>query len=157
MIQNKIHFKEKDLPFMKIKCSVLVGGCFDVFHYGHLFFLEQAKEGAKCLIVLLESDEFIQKRKHKKPVHTFSQRAEILSHIDIIDHIIVLPHIIDAKEYRYIVKMICPEVIAYSQGDPMVVQKKLCAKVVDARIKEIPYMKGFSSSLFYPYEISSRN
>ena len=157
MIQNKIFYWTKNFSLKIKKKSVLVGGCFDVFHYGHLFFLEQAKKGSESLIVLLESDEFIQIRKRKKPFHTSLQREKILSHIDIIDYVVVLSQIIDAEQYKKIVEKIHPKVIAYTFDDPMAQQKMLCAKMVDAQVKVIPYKKGFSSSLLHSYETISRN
>ena len=54
---------------------VLVGGCFDILHFGHLMFLKNAKEEGKVLVVLLESDEFIKKFKHREPVHKQNERA----------------------------------------------------------------------------------
>ena len=45
------------------KGKVLVGGCFDVIHIGHIQFLKRAKSFGDCLIVLLESDENIKRLK----------------------------------------------------------------------------------------------
>nr|WP_236682642.1 adenylyltransferase/cytidyltransferase family protein [Rickettsia felis] len=42
---------------------VLVGGCFDLLHYGHIEFLRKAKKQGKYLIVALEPDETIIKYK----------------------------------------------------------------------------------------------
>ena len=56
---------EKSNAVFKDKKIVLVGGCFDLIHYGHLKFLEAAKEQGDFLIVALESDEFIKKHKRE--------------------------------------------------------------------------------------------
>src|SRR6476620_9605469 len=40
---------------------VLVGGCFDVLHYGHVEFLKNAKSQGHILVVALEPDEKISK------------------------------------------------------------------------------------------------
>jgi len=42
---------------------VLVGGAFDILHYGHIHFLKHAKALGDYLVVALESDKFIQKSK----------------------------------------------------------------------------------------------
>src|SRR5271155_5547011 len=42
---------------------VLVGGCFDILHIGHITFLEEAKKQGDMLLVLLESDETITQTK----------------------------------------------------------------------------------------------
>jgi len=38
---------------------ILVGGCFDLLHYGHITFLKNAKLPNSFLLVALESDEYI--------------------------------------------------------------------------------------------------
>ena len=38
---------------------VLIGGCFDVLHYGHVTFFKEAKELGKHLVIALESDNAI--------------------------------------------------------------------------------------------------
>ncbi len=35
---------------------VLVGGCFDILHFGHIEFLKKAREAGDYLIVALEPD-----------------------------------------------------------------------------------------------------
>ena len=37
----------------KGKKTVLVGGCFDVWHVGHVTFLQKAKEAGEILIIAL--------------------------------------------------------------------------------------------------------
>ena len=39
------------------KKIVLIGGCFDLLHIGHIIFLEEAKKQGDLLIVFLESDD----------------------------------------------------------------------------------------------------
>ncbi len=71
---ENIFSNKKCFPNSKI---VLVGGCFDVLHYGHLEFLHEAKKQGKYLIVALEPDETIIKYKKRKPIHNQLQRAKI--------------------------------------------------------------------------------
>ena len=90
--------------FFENKKTVLVGGCFDLIHFGHLKFLEKAKEQGDFLIVALESDEFIKKYKKKLPVHRQLERAEILSNLNMIDLIILLPLFETNNDYFDLVK-----------------------------------------------------
>lgn len=134
------------------KKTVLVGGCFDIMHYGHLSFLKKAREAGDFLIVLLESDTFIETYKKKKPVHTQKQRAEILASIGYTDSIVSLPSLKSPnEEYLTIVKAIHPQVIAYTAGDSQEERKKELAKLVSGTTYEIPYLSSFSSSQLITY------
>ena len=60
--------------------KVLVGGCFDLIHYGHIVFLKEARKQGDYLIVALESDDNVKKYKgENRPVHKQSERAEMSS------------------------------------------------------------------------------
>ena len=132
------------------KKTVLVGGCFDILHYGHLRFLSQAKEKGEMLIVALESDTFIRKIKNKKPIHTQEQRAEILAHLNLVDMIILLP-LFTEKDYFDMVRVIHPHAIALTKGDPHLLEKSKQALKVGASLIQIDFMKGYSSSYIQQY------
>ncbi len=116
------------------KKIVLVGGGFDLVHYGHLEFLEVAKRQGDYLVVALEPDAFIKHYKQRKPVHTQAQRAHILAHLDMVDEIVFLPVMRGYKDYLKLVEDIRPDVIAVTQGDPYLVQKKKQAKKIGAKV-----------------------
>ncbi len=128
------------------KKIVLVGGCFDVLHYGHLVFLKKAKGQGDFLIVLLESDEFIKKYKKRSPIHTQNQRAEILSSVKYVDNVIKIPLLNSDEEYEIIVKKIKPTVIAVSEGDSQIENKTRQAESVGGKLIIVSnFIKGFSS------------
>lgn len=144
---SKISSKLKGLKNKKI---VLVGGCFDIFHYGHFQFLKKAKACGDFLIVALESDEFIRKNKEREPIHNQKQRACILSGFSFVDLIILLPYFSKEKSYFDLVKKIKPKIIAVTKGDPKIENKKRQAAMVDAKVKEVtPLIKNFSSTRIY--------
>ncbi|PJA55208.1 glycerol-3-phosphate cytidylyltransferase, partial [Candidatus Roizmanbacteria bacterium CG_4_9_14_3_um_filter_33_18] len=111
LIISYLDIKKNTLIF-KNKKSVLVGGCFDLIHYGHLKFLEKAKAQGDFLIVALESDEFIKKNKRKLQVHHQDERAEILSNLNMVDMIVLLPFFQTNNNYFELVKKISPSIIA---------------------------------------------
>jgi rfaE bifunctional protein nucleotidyltransferase chain/domain len=121
---NEIAYPSKLLQSSKNEKRVLVGGCFDVIHYGHLQFLKAAKREGDILVVALESDEFIEKRKKRKPIHSQSQRAEMLSELGIVDYVVSLPFLTTDDEYFDMVKKINPSVIAVTEGDLMIEKKQ---------------------------------
>ena len=130
----------------KNKKTILVGGCFDLIHYGHLKFLEAAKEQGDFLIVALESDEFIKRHKKKLPIHQQSERAEILSNLNMVDLIILLPLFETNDDYFELVKKILPSIIAVTEGDKQLKNKKKQAKEIDAEVKKVvTNLKNFST------------
>lgn len=137
---------EKSITIFKNKKSVLVGGCFDLIHYGHLKFLEKAKEQGDYLIVALESDEFIKKNKRKIQVHNQNERAEILANLNMVDMIILLPFFQTNNNYFELVKKISPSIIAVTAGDRQLENKKKQAKLIGAKVKEVVInLKDFST------------
>lgn len=130
--------------------KVLVTGCFDIFHFGHFCFLKKAKKEGEFLIVGLESDRFIKIRKKRQPFHTQSQRAKILSSLEFVDLVVLLPFFSSPKSYYNLLKIIRPQIIAVSAGDPYLKTKKEYAALVNAKVKiVISRLFSFSSTLIY--------
>jgi len=121
---------------------VLVGGCFDILHYGHIHFLKHAKALGNYLIVALESDKNIKRLKGKKrPIFDQNCRREMLESLRFVDRIIILGGVMKDEDYMKMVKIICPQVIAVTKGDPMLSKKKMQARAVGAKLVEIPKIK----------------
>jgi len=130
----------------KDKKTVLVGGCFDLIHFGHLKFLEKAKEQGDFLIVALESDEFIKKHKKKLSIHNQKERAEILANLSMVDMILLIPLFVSRKDYFDLVKLISPQVVAVTSGDPQIKNKKKQVEEIGGRlVTVIPLIKRFST------------
>lgn len=129
------------------KKKVLVGGCFDVLHIGHIKFLNEAKKQGEHLIVLLESDEFIKSVKRRHPVHSLNERVELVGALEAVDSIITLHSVITDEEYARIIEAIQPHVIAVTKGDKHKHKKEEHAKKVAAEVVEVvELVTPFSSS-----------
>ncbi|HEX8931867.1 MAG TPA: adenylyltransferase/cytidyltransferase family protein [Patescibacteria group bacterium] len=114
---------------------VLVGGCFDILHIGHIIFLQEAKKDGDTLIVLLESDERIKQLKGaNRPINTQNDRAKILAHLDMIDYVIQLPPI---TNYDLVVQKIKPAIIATTAGDNNRTHKERQAKSIGAEVVDV--------------------
>ncbi len=128
------------------KKTVLVGGCFDLLHYGHYTFLKKAKEQGDYLIVAVESDEFIVKHKKRNPVHSQRERVLILSELKCVDQVLLMPYLSSDSEYTMFVKKIKPDIIAVTQGDPQIENKRRQADQVEGELKIVtPLLTDFSS------------
>ena len=66
---------------------IVVSGGFDPIHSGHIEYLKCAKEHGHKLIVALNSDKWLEKKKGK-PFMTFNERKSILEAIQYVDEVI---------------------------------------------------------------------
>lgn len=132
---------------MNEKRTVLVGGCFDLLHFGHISFLQTAKRLGTYLIIALESDENVQYTKGpSRPIHTQSQRKTMLEALSCVDEIIELPPMKSDNEYVDLVNNIHPDIIAITGGDPIKAKKAIQAKNIGAQLVEIPKIYTPSTS-----------
>lgn len=158
--QKVFHYTEEKDELKKRLAGqdiVLLGGCFDILHYGHLTFLKKVRELGTQVVIALEPDEFIRGKKCKEPIHTQKQRAEILSHLDLVDVVILLPLFTDNDDYYQLVDFVRPAIIACTTGDPNLVYKEEQAKTVKAKMVIIDTVEGFSSSAIQQYASLSSN
>lgn len=98
---------------------VLAAGVFDLLHYGHLRFLEEAKkaggEGAK-LVVLVARDKTVEKRKGKRPVVPEDQRRALVEGLKPVDSAILG---YEEASFEKVLEKVKPDVVAvgYDQDD----------------------------------------
>lgn len=148
-IQNKIvdYSNKKEMAiFPLLGKSILVGGCFDVFHFGHWKFLTAAKKQGDILIIALESDEFIKRIKKRNPIHNQKQRTQILASFSMVDRVVCLPDFKDEQEYFDLVLKIKPNIIAVTKGDKKLINKKRQAEIIGAKVVTVMgNIKGLSS------------
>lgn len=127
--------------------TVLVGGCFDFIHYGHISFLEEAKKHGDKLIVMLEPDETVKKRKGEgRPFHTQEQRKQMLEALRAVDNVIILPKNMTDADYVTEILEIKPDIIALTEGDPILEKKLKQTEMVGAKALVIPKILTHSTS-----------
>ncbi len=86
----------KDLPAIRArarrqgKTVALANGIFDLFHVGHLRYLQGAKDLADVLVVAVNSDASTRRNKGPgRPVVPEAERAEIVAALACVDHVLV--------------------------------------------------------------------
>ncbi|HKZ34850.1 MAG TPA: adenylyltransferase/cytidyltransferase family protein [Patescibacteria group bacterium] len=126
------------------KVVVLVTGCFDIFHPGHILFLTEAKKKGDFLLVALESDQWIRQKKGKgRPIFSMKQRIELLSALSMVDGILSLKNQADA----HLLQEVAPSVLAVSDKDPYYSQKKQATSRLGIEIAIVcPYDARLSTS-----------
>ena len=92
---------------------VLTSGSFDLIHLGHVKYLAKAKELADILVVGVDSDEKIRRRKgDDRPMVPEGERLELLAHQRPVDIIFLK----DSDEERWgLIKAVRPDVLVVSE------------------------------------------
>lgn len=127
--------------------TVLVGGVFDILHFGHIDFLNKSKGLGDHLIVALESDKNVKKIKGPgRPFHSQIQRREMLYSLSAVDEVIILKDEMHDIDYQKLIEKVKPNIISVTKGDPMIGKKKEHAKLVGAKIIQIPKVKEVSTT-----------
>lgn len=70
------------------KINLYIGGTFDDFHVGHVELLREASNFGS-VIVALNTDEFVERYKGKKPIIPLHERIEILDSCKYVEKAIV--------------------------------------------------------------------
>ncbi len=131
------------------KKIVLVGGCFDILHLGHIYFLEKSKEEGEILFVLLESDENIKKWKGiNRPINSQKNRGIVLSAISSVDYIIPLKGMTKTEDYDKLIVQINPDVIAITKGDKNIEKRQSQTDSIGAKLVKINKIEGISTTKF---------
>lgn len=74
------------------KTIIFTNGCFDLFHKGHLYLLNQAKKLGDILIVAINDDESVRRIKGEgRPYIPASDRAEMIAELGCVDFVVIFP------------------------------------------------------------------
>lgn len=98
--------------------TVLASGVFDLIHYGHIRFLEEAKKtGGKNskLVVIVARDETVKRLKGSSPVIPEDQRRAIVESLEVVDEALLGFEDLDLTR---VVQQLKPEIIVvgHDQG-----------------------------------------
>lgn len=131
----------------KDKKLVLAGGCFDILHFGHVTFLEEASKLGDILFVFVESDKSIKKTKgQSRPINMQIERAKIISALKAVNYVILLPFLKSDKEYDKLAKSLSPAIIVATKGDRQVEHKKRQAEILNAQLIYIEKFGNYTTT-----------
>lgn len=126
------------------KKIAFTNGCFDILHYGHVKYLEEAKQTANLLVVGLNSDTSVRKIKGKsRPLNTERDRARVLAALSFVDYITIFSE----ETPLGLIKSLEPDVLI--KGGDWDAARIVGADIVKAsggKTIVIPYQKGYSTT-----------
>ncbi|TAN60037.1 D-glycero-beta-D-manno-heptose 1-phosphate adenylyltransferase [bacterium] len=126
------------------KKIAFTNGCFDILHYGHLKYLEDAKAKADVLVVGLNSDASIKRIKGaSRPINRQADRARMLEALSAVDYITIFSEDTPFK----LIQVLKPDILI--KGRDWSVRKIVGADFVRAsggRVITVPYLKGYSTT-----------
>ncbi len=124
---------------------VMTNGCFDLLHAGHLASLEQAAAEGDCLVVAVNSDASVKGlgKAPGRPIVPESQRAAMLSALEVVDYVVVF----DEPTPENLIRAIRPDVLVkggtYAADD--IVGKEL-VESYGGSVKPLGLVPGLSTS-----------
>ena len=125
---------------MKKRTVVLASGVFDLLHIGHVRYLEESKKaGGKNakLIVIVATDNTVEKRKGKKPVLPEDQRLELVKSLKVVDEAILGYEDFDINK---VIDKIKPDIITVGhdqEGVEREAKKAIAERGLDIRVVRI--------------------
>ena len=71
------------------KRIVFTNGCFDILHWGHIYYLSRAKELGDVLIVGVNSDASVRRLKgQERPINPLGDRLRVLAGLEAVDYVV---------------------------------------------------------------------
>jgi len=119
---------------------VFTNGCFDILHYGHLVYLNEARSLGSKLVVGLNSDASVKMLKgDDRPINSEMIRAYCLASLYCVDAVIIFD---EETPYR-IIKKLQPGILV--KGGDYAIEEIVGHDIVPQTIT-VPYIQGFSTT-----------
>jgi len=90
-MHSRINMTPSKTPIKKQKVIVATGGGFDPIHKGHIRLLKEAKQMGDILVVMLNSDNQLIKKKGRAFYPSEQERKEIIESIKYVHKVVIDP------------------------------------------------------------------
>lgn len=126
------------------KRIVFTNGCFDLLHYGHVKYLQDARKKGDILVVGINSDASVKRIKgNSRPVVKQNDRARVLAALESVDYVVIFPQDTPLET----IKRIKPDVLV--KGADWSADKIVGGDFVSGNggcVTTIKFIKGYSTS-----------
>ncbi len=113
-----------------MKKKVLISGCYDILHGGHIQFFKEAKALGNHLIVSFASDQVLWNHKKRRASIPEDHKFALMSAIQIIDEVVIGDCNEKGLDFKNHFRKIKPNILAVTEDDQYAdVKKALCAEV----------------------------
>ena len=149
MIDNKIKsalsLQRSLIPLKKKgKKIVFTNGCFDILHYGHVKYLQEAKNRGDILVVAVNSDSSVKKLKGRsRPVVGQKNRMRVLAALESVDFVTLFGEDTPLK----LIKLLKPDVLV--KGGDWDKEDIVGGRLVESwggKVISLPYVKNQSTT-----------
>ena len=123
---------------------VATNGCFDLLHFGHVSYLQRARQLGDLLVIGLNSDASCRQLKgRQRPLVPERQRAAVLAALACVDAVVIFR---DKRAHRFLAA-VRPDVYVKG-GDyrPESLDPTERAALGGAKIRILPFLPGFSTT-----------
>jgi len=102
---------------------VLASGAFDVLHYGHVYYLANAKKAGgedARLVVVVARDKTVERLKGAKPVFSEDQRRALVEALKVVDEAILGYEDMDMLK---VIEKVKPDIVALGYDEERIEEK----------------------------------
>ena len=128
------------------KTIAFTNGCFDILHYGHVSYLESAKNNnSRVLIIGMNSDKSVRslKKGPDRPIVPQAERAKVLAALSCVDHVVVFNEPTPQK----LIETLKPDIlIKGADWRGKKVAGADAVKAIGGRVEFITYIQGLSTT-----------
>ena len=127
-----------------LKKIVFTNGCFDILHYGHAKYLEDAKRKGDILIVGVNNDQSVRRIKgNKRPIVNESDRISLIAALGSVDYAVLFNEDTPIKVIEALKPNILVKGADWEKGN--IVGEDIVSKL-SGKVVRIKLVKGRSTS-----------
>lgn len=123
---------------------VFTNGCFDLIHYGHLYYLAEASSLGDKLIIGVNGDASVARLKGEhRPIKDEKNRLALLASLLFVDAVVIF----DQDTPYELIKMIKPDLLV--KGGDYKIEEIVGADIVQkagGEVKTLAFVEGYSTT-----------